>query len=247
MSAPAPVPPPVQLMSARAPAVQNTASATAPRGGADASPVSSQGGGPVRRGVDDRRFSGVAEAFPALPVQRAATPPVPDGAPPGNAAPVRPLSGTARQDAPVVTPRAAAAAPPVALPVQRAPGTPSSHAPAPPRLLKPATPAAPVVSPVTVPAGGTGSGGNSGAPPPYTERAESPPPYSRRPPPRNSNGGTRHVRSQDGPGAGFDARKLSDGQVDELTHRLIGPLTRLLRTELRMDRERIGRLRDPRR
>ncbi|WP_037772031.1 hypothetical protein [Streptomyces sclerotialus] len=48
-------------------------------------------------------------------------------------------------------------------------------------------------------------------------------------------------------GGGFDARELTDGQVDELTHRLIGPLTRLLRTELRMDRERIGRLRDPRR
>ncbi|MFI2351774.1 hypothetical protein ACH492_33160 [Streptomyces sp. NPDC019443] len=48
-------------------------------------------------------------------------------------------------------------------------------------------------------------------------------------------------------GAAFDARHLTDGQVDELTHRLIGPLTRLLRTELRLDRERIGKLRDPRR
>jgi len=48
-------------------------------------------------------------------------------------------------------------------------------------------------------------------------------------------------------GAEFDARKLSDGQLDELTHRLISPLTRLLRAELRLDRERIGRLRDPRR
>lgn len=48
-------------------------------------------------------------------------------------------------------------------------------------------------------------------------------------------------------GTEFDARKLSDGQLDELTHRLISPLTRLLRAELRLDRERIGRLRDPRR
>ena len=48
-------------------------------------------------------------------------------------------------------------------------------------------------------------------------------------------------------GSEFDARKLSDGQLDELTHRLISPLTRLLRAELRLDRERIGRLRDPRR
>ncbi|MFC1418212.1 hypothetical protein [Streptacidiphilus cavernicola] len=45
----------------------------------------------------------------------------------------------------------------------------------------------------------------------------------------------------------FDPRKLKDAQVDELTHKLIGPLTRMLRTELRLDRERIGRLRDPRR
>ncbi|MFJ9039051.1 hypothetical protein ACIRF8_20955 [Streptomyces sp. NPDC102406] len=45
----------------------------------------------------------------------------------------------------------------------------------------------------------------------------------------------------------FDARTLTDGQLDELTHRLVGPLTRLLRGELRGDRERIGQLRDVRR
>ncbi|WP_052442326.1 hypothetical protein [Streptacidiphilus neutrinimicus] len=45
----------------------------------------------------------------------------------------------------------------------------------------------------------------------------------------------------------FDARMLKEGQLDELTHRLIGPLTRLLRMELRFDRERAGRLRDNRR
>jgi hypothetical protein len=44
----------------------------------------------------------------------------------------------------------------------------------------------------------------------------------------------------------FDPRALSDFQLDELTHRLIGRITRLVRTELRLDRERIGRLRDPR-
>lgn len=47
--------------------------------------------------------------------------------------------------------------------------------------------------------------------------------------------------------ADFDARKLTDSQLDELVHRLIGPLTRLLRTEFRLDRERIGKLRDVRR
>ncbi|MGZ9935013.1 extensin [Streptomyces sp. NC-S4] len=47
------------------------------------------------------------------------------------------------------------------------------------------------------------------------------------------------------PGA-FDPRDLTDFQLDELVHRIIGRVTRLVRTELRMDRERIGRLRDPR-
>jgi hypothetical protein len=44
----------------------------------------------------------------------------------------------------------------------------------------------------------------------------------------------------------FDPRSLTDFQLDELTHRLIGRITRLVRTELRLDRERIGKLRDPR-
>ncbi|MEU0037999.1 MULTISPECIES: hypothetical protein [unclassified Streptomyces] len=45
----------------------------------------------------------------------------------------------------------------------------------------------------------------------------------------------------------FNPRALTPGQIDELTHKLAGPITRLLRTELRLERERIGRLRDPRR
>lgn len=44
----------------------------------------------------------------------------------------------------------------------------------------------------------------------------------------------------------FAPRELKEDQLAELVHRLIGPMTRLLRTELRLDRERIGRLRDPR-
>ncbi|MDX3532177.1 hypothetical protein P1P75_38745, partial [Streptomyces sp. ID05-39B] len=48
------------------------------------------------------------------------------------------------------------------------------------------------------------------------------------------------------PRGGFDPRALTDFQLDELTHRLTGRITRLLRTELRLDRERVGRLRDPR-
>ncbi|MFI0409265.1 hypothetical protein [Actinomadura sp. 3N508] len=43
-----------------------------------------------------------------------------------------------------------------------------------------------------------------------------------------------------------DARRPEEMDVDELARQLLGPLARLLRAELRMDRERVGRLRDPR-
>ncbi|MEV0736831.1 hypothetical protein AB0I51_12880 [Streptomyces sp. NPDC050549] len=49
------------------------------------------------------------------------------------------------------------------------------------------------------------------------------------------------------PAGQFDPRDLTDFQLDELVHRIIGRITRLIRTELRLDRERIGKLRDPRR
>ncbi|MFC4055814.1 hypothetical protein ACFOY4_39525 [Actinomadura syzygii] len=42
------------------------------------------------------------------------------------------------------------------------------------------------------------------------------------------------------------AERQPEIDLDELARRLIGPLTRLLRAELRLDRERVGRLRDPR-
>ncbi|MEU9417951.1 hypothetical protein [Streptomyces sp. NPDC048272] len=48
------------------------------------------------------------------------------------------------------------------------------------------------------------------------------------------------------PAGGFDPRELTEFQLDELVHRIIDRVTRLVRAELRMDRERIGRLRDPR-
>ncbi|WP_051805329.1 hypothetical protein [Streptomyces sp. NRRL F-2747] len=80
--------------------------------------------------------------------------------------------------------------------------------------------------------------------------AEPPPPYE--PPGGGPSSGTA-VSAEDpppeytaiAPGA-FDPRDLTDFQLDELVHRIIGRVTRLVRTELRMDRERIGRLRDPR-
>ncbi|MFD5510212.1 hypothetical protein ACFWIB_20860 [Streptomyces sp. NPDC127051] len=48
------------------------------------------------------------------------------------------------------------------------------------------------------------------------------------------------------PDAAFNPRSLTEFQLDELTHRLISRITRQLRTEFRLDRERIGKLRDPR-
>lgn len=80
---------------------------------------------------------------------------------------------------------------------------------------------------------------------------EPPPPYSDPPPPYEAGAG---APPPDGPPpaytavpeGGFDPRQLTDFQLDELVHRIIGRVTRLVRTELRMDRERIGRLRDPR-
>ncbi|WP_206338843.1 hypothetical protein [Streptomyces tendae] len=101
-------------------------------------------------------------------------------------------------------------------PIQRTSAPTTAHPPAP----KPPAPPPPP----------------QGPPPPYDPGP--PPPYSAHDPHLGA-GGTRG-------GPSFDPRALTDGQLDELTHRLVGPLTRLLRTELRMDRERIGRLRDPR-
>ncbi|MFF1486257.1 hypothetical protein ACIGZH_28260 [Streptomyces sp. NPDC058319] len=81
-----------------------------------------------------------------------------------------------------------------------------------------------------------------GPPPPYappatsTATASTPEPVSQPAPPEYSGV----------PAGAFDPRELTDFQLDELVHRIIGRITRLIRTELRMDRERIGRLRDPR-
>ncbi|TSB31134.1 hypothetical protein, partial [Streptomyces benahoarensis] len=73
-------------------------------------------------------------------------------------------------------------------------------------------------------------------------------------PPKRASARNRHTpkessgkRSAGREGAEFDARTLTDGQVDELVHRLTGLLIPRLKAEFRHDRERIGRLRDPRR
>ncbi|MFD9252838.1 extensin, partial [Streptomyces bottropensis] len=64
--------------------------------------------------------------------------------------------------------------------------------------------------------------------------------------PTTPTASTFRAAENDSPGPPFDPRSLTDFQLDELTHKLIGRITRLVRTELRLDRERVGRLRDPR-
>ncbi|MEU1299195.1 hypothetical protein [Streptomyces shenzhenensis] len=96
------------------------------------------------------------------------------------------------------------------------------------------TPATTTRAVSAVSAHGTSSRGSSGSgsasdPPPAYDSGEPPPGYS------------PVAKGQ------FDPRSLTDFQLDELTHRLVGRITRLIRTELRLDRERIGKLRDPRR
>ncbi|QLH23634.1 hypothetical protein [Streptomyces sp. Rer75] len=111
-----------------------------------------------------------------------------------------------------------------------------------------------VPTPAPTPAAPT-SAAPTPTPPPVTPphqppEAPAPPPASRTArassPARDSGKGKRTTTAATQIAA-FDARTLTDGQFDELVHRLIGPLTRLLRTEFRLDRERIGKLRDPRR
>ncbi|MDQ1037707.1 hypothetical protein QFZ75_004123 [Streptomyces sp. V3I8] len=97
-----------------------------------------------------------------------------------------------------------------------------------PTSARATTAVTPVTAAGTMSHGSSGAGSAKGGPPPY-DAGESPPEY------------TAVAKGQ------FDPRSLTDFQLDELTHRLIGRITRLIRTELRLDRERIGRLRDPRR
>ena len=81
---------------------------------------------------------------------------------------------------------------------------------------------------------------------PPARSAAGPPPYAP-PPPPSSVSSARPPDHEAVPAGAFDPRELTDFQLDELVHRIIGRITRLIRTELRLDRERIGKLRDPRR
>ncbi|MDF6018617.1 hypothetical protein [Streptomyces sp. JH34] len=72
------------------------------------------------------------------------------------------------------------------------------------------------------------------------------PPRATSVPVQRSGGGEGTDRPAPSVTSQLHPRELKEDQVAELVHRLIGPMTRLLRTELRLDRERIGKLRDPR-
>jgi hypothetical protein len=81
--------------------------------------------------------------------------------------------------------------------------------------------------------------------PPATAPARSGPPSGDGPPPGPAEEEPpAYSEIADG---GFDPRDLTDFQLDSLVRRLFDPLSQLLRTDLRHERERIGRLRDPRR
>ncbi|MFD0308337.1 extensin [Streptomyces sp. NPDC127119] len=174
--------------------------------------------------VVQRAVTPGAPAGRAVPLL-AATKSAPAGSPVRTAPPAQPLTvpkaypaPTAVQRQAVAAPRTAAAPTPVPASIQRA-------------LLPTSAKATTAASAVT--ARGSSSRGSSGSgsdddPPPY-EHSGPPPAY------------TAVAKGQ------FDPRSLTDFQLDELTHRLISRITRLIRTELRLDRERIGKLRDPRR
>ncbi|MFK0048922.1 extensin [Streptomyces sp. NPDC090741] len=90
--------------------------------------------------------------------------------------------------------------------------------------------------------------------PPVPHTPQSPPSPPPPPPPRTvqraselttRKTSTTHTHAPV-PDAAFNPRSLTEFQLDELTHRLISRITRQLRTEFRLDRERIGKLRDPR-
>ncbi len=109
----------------------------------------------------------------------------------------------------------------------RSAGRPSP-APAPPRVAPtlPAPPARPLSAPTSTPA-------------PTLVPLRTAGPSSTPSAPAATAGSSSPV--QPGP------EGLAEPELDVLARRLLGPLARLLRAELRLDRERIGRLRDPRR
>ncbi|MFD5970226.1 hypothetical protein ACFWGR_29070 [Streptomyces sp. NPDC060311] len=180
-------------------------------------------------------------ATKAVPLRRSA-PPAATGAP----LPVAPLTPPAAPADPAVAAASAAPGEASAYPVQRAFGrgsragrtTGALAASAAAALTETFTRLRPHSSP---------QGPAEPPPPPYSASPPGgPPPYAAVPAEPNPGEGQRPPEYTAVPDGGFDPRQLTEFQLDELVHRIVGRVTRLVRTELRMDRERIGRLRDPR-
>ncbi|MGW2230331.1 hypothetical protein [Streptomyces formicae] len=143
--------------------------------------------------------------------------------------------------APVVVPLARHAAQAPARPAVPAP------APAPVRPTVQRRAAAPTPAPTPAP-----------APPPPPTPAPAPAPAPQRPAPVQRTAPADHGGQQSSTGAAPKAaapaaasepgpsspEPPAPAEIDELARRLVAPLSRLLRAELRGDRERLGRLRD---
>jgi hypothetical protein len=200
---------------------------------------------PVQRAVGKPFSAPLPPAGAEVPVRRTAVAPGQPDRTDGSARPPAARPTPPAAPAAPVRLRAAAPAPPAPLPVQRSAVTPATAAASPAPTPGPARARAPHPTPPTPPVPSIQRRAARAPTPPPTSPPTSPP-RSTDTRSRGSGGGSGGGKSTGGT-AGFDARALTDGQFDELVHRLIGPLTRLLRAEFRHDRERIGKLRDPRR
>ncbi|MDX3302068.1 hypothetical protein PV373_08735 [Streptomyces sp. ME02-7008A] len=163
-----------------------------------------------------------AAPAPALPPASGHTPrtPAAPAAPVASAPVARPFRS------PVVSLAPARSVPAAALPVQRAPEAQAARPSQPPIAPPP---------PVRTP-----------APAPAPARVTSPPRATSVAVQRSSSGSSAADKPAPSVTSQLKPRDLKEDQVAELVHRLIGPMTRMLRAELRLDRERIGKLRDPR-
>ncbi|MFI5470287.1 hypothetical protein ACIA6D_08685 [Streptomyces cacaoi] len=174
----------------------------------------------------------------ARPYRTPSLPPMPESAP-AAAPPAVPAPVVQRRPLPAPVSAATAPVRPATPPAPPVPAAQASPVP------MPASMPVPTPAPRPLPAAPT-------PPTPVVQRRAGTPPRTPSKPPRGAAGpppgADRGAGDPAHPQAhpGFDPRALTDFQLDELTHRLTGRITRLLRTELRLDRERIGRLRDPR-
>ncbi|MEV0090297.1 extensin [Streptomyces sp. NPDC050738] len=161
--------------------------------------------------------------LPAPPLQRA-----PLGSPLASARPLRAreqTSGTPTTQAPTPAPlqRVTNAAPRPVVPLRTAPAAPLSLPAA--ALPRPVQPLMPTVQRRTTPTPAPAPAAPAPRAQPVQRSAQAPPPAAAHTP--------RASTEPDAP-----------AELDALARRLVAPLSRLLRAELRSDRERVGRLRD---